>query len=463
VSDSPADIAPAAGAQARYRRGERFVVAAGAMVHGALCLAHLDEGTTVFVAGALPGERVEVELQHRKGRVWFARTVAVQQPSSHRVQAPCPYYGDCGGCQLQHVAYEHQLALKEEIVRDAMRRQSVALPAAFAVHGAADPWRYRWRGEFHVIPGAAGMADARLGFNRVRSWKPVAIDDCLIHHERITSSLPALVGLVREGGAPALTALHLTAGESGDELLLRPQPARGIPAAAVDAHARSAGQRWSTTSTTLGWRGHVYRVSPDTFIQVNWGGLELLYGAALRGLGDVSGRTVVDAYAGIGVLACELASNGASVVCIENNRDSARLGLLNAEVNNCSDRVRYIAAAVEDALPRAGAGADAVLLDPPRAGCDPRVTAWLALAGPATVVYISCDPATLARDLRVLSVSGPYRIDSYELVDMFAQTHHIESVVTLRRDSQTASAASSSSTSSSSGSGTTGGRGPRCT
>jgi 23S rRNA (uracil1939-C5)-methyltransferase len=123
------------------------------------------------------------------------------------------------------------------------------------------------------------------------------------------------------------------------------------------------------------------------------------------------------------------------VTCIENNRDAARLGVLNAELNGCAERVGYVAAAVEDALPAAAAAADAVLLDPPRAGCDPRVTAWLALAGPPTVVYVSCDPATLARDLRVLCVSGPYRIESYELVDMFPQTHHIESVVTLRRES----------------------------
>ncbi len=410
------------------------MVAAGPMVHGALCLARLDDGTSVLIDGALPNERVAVELQHRKGRVWFARTVSVDAPSEHRVEAPCPYYGECGGCQLQHVEYSHQLELKAEIVRDALRRQAVPLPVHFVVHGAQDPWRYRWRGEFHVIPGAAGMRDARLGFNRVRSWRPVAVEDCLIHHPRITTSLPALTGLVRDAGGDRLTALHLTVGEDGDELLLRPRPSESVPGNVVDEHAHTAVQRWSVTSTTLRWRGHHYRVSPDTFIQVNWSSLELLYGAALRGLGAVAGRTIVDAYAGVGVLACELAAQGASVVCIENNRDSARIGVLNAELNACAGNVRYIARAVEDALASVGAGADAVLLDPPRAGCDPRVTAWLALAGPATVVYVSCDPATLARDLRVLSVSGPYRIETYELVDMFPQTHHVESVVTLRRE-----------------------------
>jgi 23S rRNA (uracil1939-C5)-methyltransferase len=407
------------------------------MVHGAVCLARLDDGTALFIEGALPGERVEVELHHRKGRVWFAHAMAVIEASAQRVDAPCPYYGECGGCQLQHVAYPHQLDLKEAIVRDAMRRQRVALPDDVTVRGMDDPWRYRWRGEFHVIPGDSGMANARLGFNRMRSWKPVAVDDCLIHHPRITTSLPALRSLVRQAATADLTALHLTVGEDGQELLLRPRPTRAIAAAAVDEQALSANARWSTTSTRLHWRGHDFRVLPDTFVQVNWGQLDALYSAALRGLGATAGRTIVDAYAGIGVLACELASNGARVVCIENNRESARFGVLNAELNDVAGRVRYIADAVENALPSAGIGADAVLLDPPRAGCDPRVTAWLALAGPPTVVYVSCDPATLARDLRLLTVSGPYRVDAFELVDMFPQTHHIECVATLHRADST--------------------------
>jgi 23S rRNA (uracil1939-C5)-methyltransferase len=403
------------------------------MVHGGVCLSRLDDGTALFIDGTLPGETVEVELHHRKGRVWFAHAVDVVVASAHRATAPCPYYGECGGCQLQHITYPEQLELKREILQDAMRRQHVVLPGDVPVHGMADPWRYRWRGEFHVVPGEMGMADARLGFNRMRSWRPVAIDDCLIHHPRITESLPALRELVR-GPAPELTALHLTAGESGDELLLRPRPRSALHPSAVDEHARAADQRWSTTFTTLQWRGLSFRVSPDTFIQVNWGALDALYGAALRGLGQVDGRALVDAYAGIGVLACGLARHGAAVVCIESNHDSAHLGVLNAAMNDCADRVHYIRSAVEDALPAAAVDADAVVVDPPRAGCDPRVTGWLALAGPQRIVYISCDPATLARDLRVLTVSGPYRIEALELVDMFPQTHHIESVVTLHRE-----------------------------
>ena len=403
------------------------------MVHGGTCLAGLDDGTALLVDGALPDELVTVALHHRKGRLWFATTTAVLEPSAHRVDAPCPYYGACGGCQLQHVAPAEQLRLKEAIVRDAMRRQGVALPGGIAVHGMDDPWRYRWRGEFHVVrdPDDA-EALPRLGFNRLRSWRPVAVDDCLIHHPRITAALGGLRELAATN--PGLTAIHLTAGEGGDELLVRGRPEGALAGERVDALAAGSGARLSTTLTTLHWRGHAFRVAPETFIQVNWAQLDVLYGCALRALGDAAGRSVVDAYAGIGVLACELAATGATVTCIESNRAAANLGVLNARLNGFADRVRYHAVTVEDGLAAAAAAADTVVLDPPRAGCDPRVTGWLALAGPASVVYVSCDPATLARDLRVLTVSGPYRVASFDVVDMFPQTHHVECVVGLRRD-----------------------------
>ncbi|MDQ2959508.1 MAG: class I SAM-dependent RNA methyltransferase [Candidatus Dormibacteraeota bacterium] len=431
---SPADTSPP---RPRHFRGEQFTVTVGPMVHGAVCLARLDDGTSLMVDGAIPGETVAVALHHRKGSLWFADTAEVLAASPHRVAAPCPYVGTCGGCQLQHVSYPRQLALKREIVVDAMRRQHV-VHGEIAVHGMDDPWRYRWRGEFHVVPGNDGLADAGLGFNRMRSWTAVAVDDCLIHHPRITDSLPGLRSLVRTVAATSLTALHLTVGEDGAELLLRPKPRDALDAAAIDGQALAENDRWSTTSTTMRWRGHSFRVSPESFIQVNWTQMDVLYGLALDGIGACDGATVVDAYAGIGVLACELALRGATVVCIESNRDSARLGVLNAQMNGCDAAVRYLAEPVEEVVARAGVGADAVLLDPPRAGCDPRVTAWLALAGPARIVYVSCDPATLARDLRMLTVSGPYTVDSVAVVDMFPQTHHVETVAVLSRSDHAA-------------------------
>lgn len=403
------------------------------MVHGGVCLARLDDGTPLMLDGAIPNELVEVALHHSKGRLWFADTVAVLEASPHRVAAPCPYYGECGGCQLQHVDAAEQLQLKAGIVHDALRRQQVRLETPLRAHAAGEPWRYRWRGEFHVIRGIEGMADARIGFNRRRSWKPIAIDDCLIHHSRITDALPALRELIRDAATPDLATVHLTVGEDGSELLLRARPPRALDGEAIDDRARAGEHRWSTTSTSLRWRGLTFRVSPDTFIQVNWQGMDTLYSLVLAALGDTTGAVLVDAYAGVGVLACVLAQTATSVTCIESNREAARLGVLNAHLNGVGEGLRYVASAVEDALAQEAVAADAVVLDPPRAGCDGRVTGWLALAGPPLVVYVSCDPATLARDLRLLCVSGPYAVEQLDVVDMFAQTHHIESVAVLRR------------------------------
>lgn len=402
------------------------------MVHGGVCLGRLADGTGLLISGALPGEQLTVSLHHRVRRVWFAETIAVIQASPHRVPAPCPYYGVCGGCQLQHVDAGEQLRLKREIVVDAMRRERVPLPDDVPVHGMADPWRYRWRGEFHVLRDEHGRADGRLGFNRLRSWTPVAIEDCLIHHPRITSSLPSLGALVAGVSAAAPTTLHLTVGEDGAELLVQSRPQAALSAESLDAAAAGAPVRWSTSATTLRWRGRSFRVSPGAFMQVNWTQMDRLYGLVLEAAAGVEG-TVVDAYAGVGVLACALAERAERVVCIESNPEAARLGVLNARLNDLAARIRHLAQPVERVLPVAAAGAALVVLDPPRAGCAREVTAWLALAGPPRLVYVSCDPATLARDLRLLCVLGPYQVVALDLVDMFPQTHHVEAVAVLDR------------------------------
>ena len=180
--------------------GARLTVACEGMVHGGLCLAHAD-GATLLVDGAIPGETVEVALTFRKGRTWFCRVVGVEQASPDRVIPPCPYVDECGGCQLQHIGYPRQLELKREILLDALRRAGVAVPAP-RLHGMDDPWRYRWRGEFHVIPGERGLSDATLGFNRARSWRKVAVDDCLIHHPTISGSLSRLASWSGAAGSP---------------------------------------------------------------------------------------------------------------------------------------------------------------------------------------------------------------------------------------------------------------------
>ena len=192
----------------------------------------------MLVEGGIPGEEVEVSVRYKKGGTSFAEVARVLEASPHRVVPPCPYVPACGGCQLQHVTYAHQVELKRDIVLDALHRQRIEHPAP-RVHAVDDPWRYRLRGEFHVIAGTEGTPPS-LGFNRARSWRPIAVDDCLIHHPRITTALPALRNLIASDGNPELGTMHLTVGEDGQELLVRPEAAARTRAAA----------RWTGASTS---------------------------------------------------------------------------------------------------------------------------------------------------------------------------------------------------------------------
>ena len=431
MSASEAEARPVA---PQRSHGDRLRLRIGHMVHGGACIARTDEGEVIMVDGAIPGELADVELKHRRRKVWYAEVVDLHEASPHRVAAPCVYFPECGGCQLQHVDYAHQLDLKRDVVLDALRRQHVPLPEV-RVHGMSSPWRYRSRGEFHVVRNAGEVG---LGFNRARSWTSIPVDDCLIHHDTIARSLPALRDAVR-GSGDDLTVVHLTVGDDGRELLVRGKPRRALSMEAVDDAARTLPSdiHWNTDSTMLHWRGHMFRVMPESFIQVNQEQVDVLYGLALTALGDLGGLRVVDGYAGIGVLSTAIAETAREVVCIEENPVAVHMGRLNARMNGVDSRLRYVCAPVEKALPGVAAegAVDAVVLDPPRAGCEGGVTGWLALAGPPRVVYVSCDPATLARDLHVLVSSGPYTVAGFDLVDMFPQTHHIESVTTLRRTS----------------------------
>ncbi|HET9051108.1 MAG TPA: RsmD family RNA methyltransferase, partial [Candidatus Dormibacteraeota bacterium] len=195
---------------------------------------------------------------------------------------------------------------------------------------------------------------------------------------------------------------------------------------------------WASHATTLRWGELAARVEPSSFIQVNQQQSAVLYERVLAALGDLEGSRVVDAYAGSGMLSCAIAARGADVVCIEESTASARLGVLNARLNGVDGRTHYVPRRVEDALPAVASErpVDAIVLDPPRAGCAGQVTGWLALCGPQRVVCVSCDVATLARDLHVLVASGPYVLESLEIVDMFPQTHHVECVAALRRDAE---------------------------
>ncbi len=400
--------------------------------HGGAAVAR-DGGKVWLVSYALPGEVVEAEPRGRQGGVAVAAATRVLEGSPHRVAAPCPYFGACGGCQLQHAAYEHQLELKRQVVDEAWTRAGLRLPADTPVLGMADPWRYRIRGEFEAVAGPEGW---RFGFHRMRSHSVMAIDSCVIHDERIERALPAFGQAADELGIKGLQNLLLTVEPQGPGLLWRLRFHGREPRWPRDDYARRVAellpdQVLLDDAMTLELWGMTFRVRSGTFVQTNYRQMLVLYRTALDMLAAQEKDRVLDLYAGIGTISVAAARDAGGVAAIEENPHAVQLGRLNARINGA--RVEYMGGRVEGALREIRLGRfTAAILDPPRAGCEPAAIAELIRLGLDRLVYVSCEPSSHARDLAAL-VRGGYRVRRAAIVDMFPQTYHIESVALLER------------------------------
>ena len=400
--------------------------------HGGAAVAR-DDGKVWLVNYALPGEVVEAEPRGRQGGVAVAAATRVLEPSPHRVEPPCPYFGACGGCQLQHAAYQHQLELKRQVVEEAWSGAGLRLPPDTAVLGMEDPWRYRIRGEFEAVATPHGW---RFGFHRLRSHSVLPIDSCLIHDQRIERALPAFARAADELQLTGLQNLLLTVEPTGRGLLWRLRFHGREPRWPRDEFAHRVAELLPDAALlddaiSLEFWNLTFRVRSDTFVQTNYRQMLALYRTALDMLASRPGDRVLDLYAGIGTLSVAMAHETAVVTAIEENPRAVQLGRLNARIN--SARVEYLPGKVETVLRGVRLGQhQAVLMDPPRAGCEPEALAELIRLGPERLVYVSCEPSTHARDLIGL-VRGGYRVRRAAIVDMFPQTYHIESVALLER------------------------------
>jgi 23S rRNA (uracil1939-C5)-methyltransferase len=403
-----------------------------APAHGGAAVAR-DDGRVWLVNYALPGEVVEAEPRGRQGGVAVAAATRVIEPSPHRVAAPCPYFGACGGCQLQHAAYSHQLEIKRQVVEEAWSRAGLRLPPDTPVLGMEEPWRYRIRGEFEAIFQGGVW---RFGFHRLRSHSVLPIDACLIHDLRIEQALPAFAQAANEMKLEDLQNLLLTVEPATRGLLWRIRHRGREPRWPREEFAARVAellpdQVLLDDAMTLDFWDLTFRVRSDTFVQTNYQQMLVLYRTALDMLGAGPTDRVLDLYAGIGTLSVALAGDGAGVTAIEENPNAVQLGRLNARIN--SARVEYLPGKVETVLRQVRLGQhQAAILDPPRAGCEPAAIGELIRLGVDRLVYVSCEPSTHARDLIAL-VRGGYRVRRAAIVDMFPQTYHIESVALLQR------------------------------
>lgn len=454
------------------------------------------EGYTLFVQGALPGEKVRVKVLKTKKQYGYAKLLDVLEASPDRVAAPCPIYDRCGGCQLQHWSYAGQLAWKRQHVVDALERigklrvageprpTAGAAGAAGGAEGAettgrgpgitvlptlgmAEPWRYRNKAQVPV-----GVTDGALvgGFYARGSHRIVDMETCLIQHEHNDDVVGRVKAIARDLGVTAYDEetgrgllRHVVvkkAFRTGEMMLVLVTNGRDIPHA--DAwiglireqipHVVSICQNVNTKQTNvifgdetrvLWGRDVIYdyigdvqfAISARSFYQVNPVQTEVLYGKTVEYAGLTGHETVIDAYCGIGTISLFLAQHAERVYGVEIVKEAIEDARTNAELNGMK-HVTFEVGASEDVIPRwkeQGIEADVIVVDPPRKGCDPRLLETILEMKPERVVYVSCNPSTLARDLRILE-DGGYRTVEVQPVDMFPHTVHVESVALLVRD-----------------------------
>jgi 23S rRNA (uracil1939-C5)-methyltransferase len=411
------------------------------MTYGASALARTAEGQVAFVDDGLPGERVRAAISTRRRNYLQTRVLEVLEASPSRVEPPCPYVPECGGCQWQHATYQAQLLMKQQVLADSLRRAGAKAPAADVV-AAANPFRYRIRGEFHVIPPGRGSGGHQLGFNRRRTYDVVPVEDCMIHHPNITDALPGIGRALDATGAGKLRSLRLTAHPARRELLWQGLGGEAPRALQEALAAELPDYLVHQDSLSLEYEGAeidgrppgqlVFRVDSETFVQVNHTQAHRLYGRALAYLGDDPGN-LVEGYAGFGAMSILAATRPAPdhrprrVTMIEEGKAAAILARLHCRLHGL-DQANLLAGRVEDKLFQLEPDeVDSLVVDPPRAGCAPPVLAEVARLRPKRMVYVSCDPATLGRDLARLAEHG-YHVEAQSLVDMFPQTYHIETV-----------------------------------
>ncbi len=390
---------------------ERFTVELTRAGHQGEAVGRRDDGKIVLASYGIPNERVVVEVREEHASYIVAEVVEVLRAAPERVTPPCPHFGACGGCQLQHIAYAEQGRIKQQVVEDQLRRVGrIVAPPVSGILAADDPWHYRNNARFTV------RREGVTGFTHWHTHRFEPIETCMIMDPRINDIKARLTGALTNGERQLAVRIGRN---SGDTLVHPALNGRG------DEREVETGQEWYEERLF----GTPFRVSAASFFQVNTDQAERLIALVRDRLRPDPSDTVVDAYAGVGAFAALLAPLCGRVIAIEESAAAVH----DADVNLAPfPNTQIIQARTEDALRDMDERVDAVILDPPRAGCYPAVVDSLRRLRPRRIVYVSCDPATLARDLRRIILAG-YLLADVTPLDMFPQTYHVESVSTLER------------------------------
>lgn len=426
------------------------------------------DGMAVFVPGALPGEQVRVRIVKPMKSYAFGRLEEVLSPSSDRREPPCPIYKRCGGCAAQHMRYEATLAFKRDQVRDLLKRVGGIEIDVPPVIGMDDPWHYRNKGSYPVsLVGGKACA----GFFAERSHDLIALPEggCAIQRGDANRAVDAVIGWMRTYGVAPYderahrgTVRHVVTRvtRAGGVMAVIVANAKKLPheAELISQLKKDVPQLESVvlsinekrTNVILGTQlrtlygkatmvdtlcGHTFRVSPLSFFQVNPEQTEKLYALALEYARLDGTQSVVDAYCGAGTISLLLARHAGHVLGVEIVPEAIADAKENAARNGITN-VEFLCGAAEEILParlKQGLQPDVVVVDPPRKGCDEALLRALIRVQPERIVYVSCNPATLARDAGFLTREGGYMAERVQSVDMFCWTGGVETVCLLSK------------------------------
>ncbi|KYG91285.1 23S rRNA (uracil-5-)-methyltransferase RumA [[Bacillus] sp. KCTC 13219] len=451
---------------APVKKNDRLTVTIEDLTHDGNGVAKVG-GFPLFIAGALPEELVQVHVLKVLKNYGFAKVLDILEPSTERVAAPCDYFAQCGGCQLQHLSYEGQLKWKQRMVENVMKRLGKIDAPVLPVKGMDEPWHYRNKSQ---IPFAQGETMPIAGFYKTKSHMIVDMDRCLIQTAEadiiMTDFKDALIAL---GISPYNEEKHKgmlrhvvirKARATNEVMVVLVTMARKFPQAEAavakirellpnvtsivqNINPNKTNVIFGDVTTTL-WGKDViedtigdvrFEISARSFYQVNPIQTEVLYKQALDYAQLTGNERVIDAYCGIGTISLFLAKQAKQVMGVEIVPQAIEDAKRNAELNGFTNTY-FEAGPAEEIIPRwykEGKEADVLVVDPPRKGCDEALLNTIIEQKPKRVVYVSCNPATLARDLRILE-DGGYKTQEVQPVDMFPHSTHVECVALLQRE-----------------------------
>lgn len=425
------------------------------------------EGFTVFVKGALPEETVQVKITLVKKSYAVGLLERIITASAERVEPRCPIYAECGGCQLQHLSYKGQLACKRQQVQDALTRIGHLDIEALPVLGTGAPWNYRNKMQFPAALNAEG--ELQIGCYAAATHNVINTEGCLISKEANNAILTTVRKWMKHFNISAYDE------KTGKGMVRHVMGRVGVHSGAVMAVIITSGYDLPHRATLVNWlKQYVpglvsvvqninkkqtnvvmgsktrilwgsdsikdslgslqFNISAQAFFQVNSEQAEKLYNKALEFAALNGNETVVDVYCGTGTISLYLARHAKKVYGIEIVAPAIENAKKNAEENKCSN-AEFILGDAAMELPKlltGGVNPDVVLVDPPRAGCEEKVLAAISGVAPQKIVYVSCNPASLARDLRYLEDHG-YKTLAVQPVDMFPMCAHVETVVLMSR------------------------------